>query len=131
MTCSHARQLVKQKAVYCILVTWPIMVEKPCFADLYKNSVRLFAPFFILIEYLKWIIKRSVKDYLLVEYEPVFNNIFLVVCIAFSKYQIFFLFPLFSTTIKCFYPWLVWLSGLSASLQTKGLLVQFLGRAHA
>ena len=28
-------------------------------------------------------------------------------------------------------PWLVWLSGLSASLQTKGLLVQFPVRAHA
>ena len=28
-------------------------------------------------------------------------------------------------------PWLVWLSGLSASLQTKGLLVQFPVRPHA
>ena len=28
-------------------------------------------------------------------------------------------------------PWLVWLSGLSASLQTEGLLVRFLVRAHA
>ena len=28
-------------------------------------------------------------------------------------------------------PWLVWLSGLSASLQTKGSPVQFLVRAHA
>ena len=28
-------------------------------------------------------------------------------------------------------PWLVWLSGLSAGLQTKGSLVRFLGRAHA
>ena len=28
-------------------------------------------------------------------------------------------------------PWLVWLSGLSASLQTKGSLVQFPVRAHA
>ena len=29
------------------------------------------------------------------------------------------------------YPWLVWLSGLSAGLQTKGLLVRFPVRAHA
>ena len=29
------------------------------------------------------------------------------------------------------FPWLVWLSGLSASLQTKGLLVRFPGRTHA
>ena len=28
-------------------------------------------------------------------------------------------------------PWLLWLSGLSASLQTKGLLVQYPVRAHA
>ena len=28
-------------------------------------------------------------------------------------------------------PWVVWLSGLSAGLQTKGSLVQFLVRAHA
>ena len=28
-------------------------------------------------------------------------------------------------------PWLVWLSGLSAGLRTKGLLVRFLVRAHA
>ena len=28
-------------------------------------------------------------------------------------------------------PWLVWLSGLSANLQTKGLLVWFPVRAHA
>ena len=28
-------------------------------------------------------------------------------------------------------PWLAWLSGLSAGLQTKGLLVQFTVRAHA
>ena len=28
-------------------------------------------------------------------------------------------------------PWLVWLSGLSAGLQTKGLLVRFPVRAHA
>ena len=28
-------------------------------------------------------------------------------------------------------PWLVWLSGLRASLQTKGSLVQFPVRAHA
>ena len=28
-------------------------------------------------------------------------------------------------------PWLVWLSGLSASLRTKGYLVQFPVRAHA
>ena len=28
-------------------------------------------------------------------------------------------------------PWLVWLSGLSAGLQTKGSLVQFPVRAHA
>ena len=28
-------------------------------------------------------------------------------------------------------PWLMWLSGLSAGLQTKGLLVQFPVRAHA
>ena len=28
-------------------------------------------------------------------------------------------------------PWLVWLSGLSASLQTKGSLVRFPVRAHA
>ena len=28
-------------------------------------------------------------------------------------------------------PWLVWLSGLSAGLQTKELLVQFPVRAHA
>ena len=28
-------------------------------------------------------------------------------------------------------PWLVWLSGLTASLRTKGLLVQFPVRAHA
>ena len=27
-------------------------------------------------------------------------------------------------------PWLVWLSGLSADLRTKGLLIQFLVRAH-
>ena len=27
-------------------------------------------------------------------------------------------------------PWLVWLSGLSATLQTKGSLVQFPDRAH-
>ena len=31
----------------------------------------------------------------------------------------------------CFLAWLVWLSGLSAGLQTKGLLVQFPVRAHA
>ena len=29
------------------------------------------------------------------------------------------------------WPWLVWLSGLSAGLRTKGLLVQFPVRAHA
>ena len=29
------------------------------------------------------------------------------------------------------FPWLVWLSGLSASLQTKGSPVQFPVRAHA
>ena len=28
-------------------------------------------------------------------------------------------------------PWLVWLSGLSTSLQTKGLVVQFAVRSHA
>ena len=28
-------------------------------------------------------------------------------------------------------PWLVWLSGLSVGLQTKGLLVQFPVKAHA
>ena len=28
-------------------------------------------------------------------------------------------------------PWLVWLSGLSADLQTRGPPVRFLGRAHA
>ena len=28
-------------------------------------------------------------------------------------------------------PWLVWLSGLSASLQTEGLPIRFLVRAHA
>ena len=28
-------------------------------------------------------------------------------------------------------PWLVWLSGLSASLRNKGSLVQFPARAHA
>ena len=32
---------------------------------------------------------------------------------------------------KSFLHWLVWLSGLSASLQTKGSLVQFPGKAHA
>ena len=32
---------------------------------------------------------------------------------------------------NCFSPWLVWLSGLSAGLQTKGSLVQFPVRAHA
>ena len=32
---------------------------------------------------------------------------------------------------KYFSPWLVWLSGLSASLRTKGLLVRFPVRAHA
>ena len=29
------------------------------------------------------------------------------------------------------WPWLVWLSGLSTSLQTKGLLVRFPVRPHA
>ena len=33
--------------------------------------------------------------------------------------------------IKTFYPWLVWLSGMSAGLRTKGSLVQFPVRAHA
>ena len=28
-------------------------------------------------------------------------------------------------------PWLVWLNGLSAGLQTKNLLIQFAFRAHA
>ena len=42
-------------------------------------------------------------------------------------------FILFLSFFKRFYllPWLVWLSGLSASLQTKGLLVPFPVRAHA
>ena len=32
---------------------------------------------------------------------------------------------------KILWPWLLWLSGLSAGLQTKGLLIRFLARAHA
>ena len=32
---------------------------------------------------------------------------------------------------KLYLPWLVWLSGLSANLQNKGLLVRFPVRAHA
>ena len=35
------------------------------------------------------------------------------------------------TKVEYFLPGLVWLSGLSASLQTKGSPVQFLVRAHA
>ena len=43
--------------------------------------------------------------------------------------SLFLPFPHFLKKISA--PWLVWLSGLSASLQTKGLLVQFPVRAHA
>ena len=37
----------------------------------------------------------------------------------------------FFITIRKYSPWLVWLSGLSTGLQTKGLLVQFPVRVHA
>ena len=39
--------------------------------------------------------------------------------------------PVHFTLIKHSLPWLVWLSGLSADLRTKGSQVQFLVRAHA
>ena len=38
---------------------------------------------------------------------------------------------LYLTTINSFYPWLVGLSGWSAGLRTKALLVRFPVRAHA
>ena len=38
---------------------------------------------------------------------------------------------IFHHNFKMKEPWLVWLSGLSASLQTEGLLVGFPVRAHA
>ena len=38
---------------------------------------------------------------------------------------------LITSKIIFFQPWLVWLSGLSSSLQTKGSLVQFPVRAHS
>ena len=37
----------------------------------------------------------------------------------------------YDSTVKKNEPWLVWLSGLSTGLQTKGSLVQFWVRTHA
>ena len=53
--------------------------------------------------------------------------------VTFSLIQLFLFFQdiIFLFKILKFEPWLVWLSGLSAGLQTKGSLVQLPVRVHA
>ena len=57
------------------------------------------------------------------------GNWSMLLCHIYVSLPLFLPFPHFLKKISAL--WLVWLSGLSASLQTKGLLVQFPVRAHA